>query len=62
MAVLSFVLSGLALTGSVIAAPQVSFGSASGVVAGKCAGQSCVAADLSGSTGSIPTSQPVGGS
>jgi hypothetical protein len=61
MTVLSLVLGGLAVAGSTFAAPQVSFGSASGVVAGQCTGQSCVAADLSGSTGSLPQIAPVGG-
>jgi hypothetical protein len=54
-------VSTLAVAGTAFAAPQISFGSTSGVVAGKCAGQSCAAADLSGSTGFLPTIAPVGG-
>jgi len=62
MAVLSGLLSGIALFGTATAAPQLAFGSASGVVAGQCAGQSCQIANLAGITGQLPTIVPKGGS
>jgi hypothetical protein len=50
----------LALVGSSVA--QISFGSGRGIVAGRCSGQSCDAADVAGITGNLPRGKPKGGS
>lgn len=60
MSLRSLLLNALALAGS--SSAQVSFGSAVGVRAGECSGQSCLAADIAGITGNKPTRKPEGGS
>jgi RNase P/RNase MRP subunit POP5 len=60
MAKSTLALSLLALAGSSLA--QVSFGTGKGIVAGRCSGQSCDAADVAGITGNLPRGKPKGGS
>jgi hypothetical protein len=61
MSVQSLFVGFLSLVSIVNAAPQVSFGSATGKVKpGQCEGQSCEIAAASGSTGDLPNIVPVG--
>jgi hypothetical protein len=60
MAPSTLAISVLALVGSSLA--QVTFGSGKGIVAGRCSGQSCDAADVAGITGNLPQGKPKGGS
>jgi hypothetical protein len=60
MSVRSLIVACLALVSTSTA--QIAFGSAVGVVAGQCTGQSCLAADVAGITGNNPTRKPEGGS
>jgi hypothetical protein len=50
----------LALVGTSVG--QISFGTGKGIVAGRCSGQSCDAADVAGITGNLPRGKPKGGS
>jgi hypothetical protein len=61
MSVRSLLVGVISLVSIVNAAPQVSFGSATGKVRpGQCEGQSCEIAAASGSTGDLPNIVPVG--
>jgi hypothetical protein len=50
----------LALAGTALG--QAKFGNGKGIVAGRCSGQSCDAADVAGITGNLPKGKPKGGS